>query len=50
LGNLPHVLHDEEYHLANAGFLYDYQFINVDDFMGSFFQQKSSTFVLVIFC
>jgi intron-binding protein aquarius len=34
LGNLPHVLREEEYHLANAGFLYDYQFINVDDYMG----------------
>jgi len=34
LGNLPHVLSLPEYEIANAGFLYDYQVINVEDYNG----------------
>ncbi|KAI1432295.1 hypothetical protein GGR50DRAFT_616219 [Xylaria sp. CBS 124048] len=34
LGNLPHVTSLEEFQTANAGFKYDYQFINVPDYKG----------------
>ncbi|KAI0180108.1 P-loop containing nucleoside triphosphate hydrolase protein [Hypoxylon sp. FL1284] len=34
LGNLPHVESLEEFQTANAGFKYDYQFINVADYKG----------------
>jgi intron-binding protein aquarius len=34
LGNLNHVLTDDVFKKANAGFKYDYQIINVDDFNG----------------
>ncbi|XP_037896069.1 RNA helicase aquarius [Glossina fuscipes] len=34
LDDLEHIRIDKEYQRANAGFLYDYQFINVDDFNG----------------
>ncbi|KAL0930785.1 DEAD helicases superfamily protein [Colletotrichum truncatum] len=34
LGNLPHVESEGEYLNANAGFKYDYQFINVPDYKG----------------
>ena len=34
LGNLPHVESSKEYLTANAGFKYDYQFINVPDYKG----------------
>ncbi|PKS06800.1 hypothetical protein jhhlp_006875 [Lomentospora prolificans] len=34
LGNLPHVEADEEFQTANAGFKYDYQFVNVPDYHG----------------
>eukprot|EP00794_Sanderia_malayensis_P020020 gene20019-21981_t len=34
LGNLPHVLQQPEYQLANAGFAYDYQLIDVGNFNG----------------
>ncbi|KAL2878621.1 hypothetical protein SGCOL_006091 [Colletotrichum sp. CLE4] len=34
LGNLPHVESEGEYSVANAGFKYDYQFINVPDYKG----------------
>lgn len=34
LGNLPHVLNLPEYKKANAGFWFDYQLINVEDFNG----------------
>uniref|UniRef100_A0A8C3RSU6 RNA helicase aquarius n=1 Tax=Chelydra serpentina TaxID=8475 RepID=A0A8C3RSU6_CHESE len=34
LGNLPHVQLLPEFRTANAGFLYDFQLINVDDFHG----------------
>ncbi|KAI1640241.1 P-loop containing nucleoside triphosphate hydrolase protein [Biscogniauxia mediterranea] len=34
LGNLPHVENQQEFQTANAGFKYDYQFINVPDYKG----------------
>ncbi|XP_396990.3 RNA helicase aquarius isoform X1 [Apis mellifera] len=34
LGNLAHVENSPEYLIANAGFLYDFQLINVEDFNG----------------
>lgn len=34
LGNLPHVESQSEFLTANAGFKYDYQFINVPDYKG----------------
>lgn len=34
LGNLPHVETSEEFLTSNAGFKYDYQFINVGDYKG----------------
>ena len=34
LGDLPYVSTAPEYRLANAGLAFDYQFINVEDFMG----------------
>lgn len=34
LGNLPHVEAADEFLAANAGFKYDYQFINVGDYKG----------------
>lgn len=34
LGNLPHVYSSPEFVMANAGFKYDYQFIQVDDYKG----------------
>ncbi|KAI0166061.1 hypothetical protein GGR57DRAFT_4270 [Xylariaceae sp. FL1272] len=34
LGNLPHVENLPKFQIANAGFKYDYQFINVPDYKG----------------
>jgi intron-binding protein aquarius len=34
LGNLPHVVQEREFQLANPGFFYDYQLVNVEDFNG----------------
>ncbi|KAF9974942.1 hypothetical protein BGZ73_001565 [Actinomortierella ambigua] len=34
LGDLPNVLNNPEYKYANPGFVYDYQFINVDNYKG----------------
>ena len=34
LGDLPHVQQRAEYQRANAGFSFDYQVVNVDDFNG----------------
>lgn len=34
LQNLPHVLNMPEYQTSNAGFCFDYQLINVEDFNG----------------
>lgn len=34
LGDLQHVVESQEYRVANAGFAYTYQFINVEDYQG----------------
>lgn len=34
LGSLPHVMVNQEYRLANAGFMFDFQLVNVEDFNG----------------
>jgi len=34
LSSLPHVEAKPEFQQANAGFVYDYQFLNVDDYNG----------------
>lgn len=34
LGNLPHVMDSPEFQVANPGFFFDYQLINVEDFNG----------------
>ncbi|KAG0363594.1 hypothetical protein BGZ54_008106 [Gamsiella multidivaricata] len=34
LGDLPNITEREEFRFANPGFLYDYQFVNVDNFKG----------------
>ena len=44
LGNLPHVLHHPDYKVANAGFSFDYQLINVGDFNGVGESQPSPFF------
>jgi len=44
LGNLPHVLNHPDYKVANAGFSYDYQLINVPDFNGVGESQPSPFF------
>ena len=44
LTNLPNVLTGSEYLNANAGFQYDYQFINVDDYKGQGEAQPTSHF------
>ena len=44
LGNLPHVLSEEEYVTANAGFSFDYQLVNVPDFNGVGESQPSPYF------
>lgn len=44
LGNLPNVMTEPEFLRANAGFRYDYQFINVDDYKGKGESQPSPHF------
>ncbi len=34
LGNLPNVVNDKEFTVANSGFVYDYQLIDVQDYDG----------------
>jgi hypothetical protein len=34
LGNLPHVMIDQEYRLSNPGFVHDFQLIDVQNFNG----------------
>jgi intron-binding protein aquarius len=34
LGNLPNVLHEPEFIHANAGFVHDYQLVDVQDYEG----------------
>ena len=45
LGNLPHVVHGEEFQMANSGFRYDYQFIDVPDYKGAGEMQPSPHFI-----
>ncbi|KAL9122845.1 MAG: hypothetical protein Q9187_000602 [Circinaria calcarea] len=45
LGDLPNVLNGVEYKQANAGFQYDYQFINVPDYKGAGEVQPSPHFI-----
>jgi intron-binding protein aquarius len=45
LGNLPGVENEEEFKLANAGFRFDYQFINVPDYQGVGEREPSPHFV-----
>jgi intron-binding protein aquarius len=45
LGNLPVVETSPEYKLANAGFKFDYQFINVPDYQGSGEREPSPHFI-----
>ena len=47
LGNLPHVLKSPEYQMANAGFLYEYQLINVEDYNGTGESQPNPYFYQV---
>lgn len=44
LGNLPHVLNHPDYKVANSGFSFDYQLINVPDFNGIGESQPSPFF------
>lgn len=48
LGNLKHVENWAEYRTGNAGFCYDYQLINVDDFNGVGESEPSPYFYQVI--
>ena len=57
LGNLPHVLQSHEYQTANAGFQFDCQLINVEDYKGTgetqpnpYFYQVSSDCSIKVFC
>ena len=45
LGDLPNVETGSEFRLANAGFRYEYQFINVPDYQGSGEREPSPHFV-----
>lgn len=45
LGDLPNVLNGAEFKQANAGFRYDYQFINVPDYKGAGEMQPSPHFI-----
>lgn len=45
LGDLPNVLSGAEYQQANAGFRYEYQFINVPDYQGTGEMQPSPHFI-----
>ncbi|OXU23077.1 hypothetical protein TSAR_003253, partial [Trichomalopsis sarcophagae] len=44
LGNLRHVESSPEYQVANAGFLYDFQLINVEDYIGKGESEPSAYF------
>lgn len=58
LGNLPHVQLLPEFSTANAGLLYDFQLINVEDFQGVgesepnpyFYQVRKNMKLLSLFC
>lgn len=45
LGNLPNVQNNDEFLKANAGFKYDYQFINVPDYKGKGEMEPTPHFV-----
>lgn len=45
LDNLPHVTASQEYQAANAGFKYDFQFIDVPDYKGSGEREPTPHFV-----
>jgi intron-binding protein aquarius len=45
LGNLPHLLTTAEFSHANAGFQYDYQFIDVPDYQGQGEREPSPHFI-----
>ena len=45
LGDLPHVLSSPEYRVANAGFRYEYQFVDVPDYKGRGEMQPSPHFI-----
>jgi len=45
LGNLPAVETEPEFKLANAGFMYDYQFIDVSDYQGVGEREPSPHFI-----
>ncbi|KAK2786907.1 hypothetical protein FQN51_003462 [Onygenales sp. PD_10] len=45
LGNLPSVEQNEEFKLANPGFKFDYQFINVPDYQGVGEREPSPHFI-----
>ena len=45
LGDLPHVLSSPEFRIANAGFRYEYQFIDVPDYKGRGEMQPSPHFI-----
>ena len=45
LGNLPHTQTQKEFLTANAGFKYDYQFINVPDYKGKGETEPTSHFI-----
>ncbi|KIW71790.1 hypothetical protein PV04_00026 [Phialophora macrospora] len=45
LGNLPHLLSQPEFACANAGFRYDYQFIDVPDYQGAGEREPTPHFI-----
>jgi intron-binding protein aquarius len=45
LGNLPHVQESREFLTSNAGFKYDYQFINVPDYKGQGEREPTPHFI-----
>lgn len=45
LGDLPHTKSEKEFLTANAGFKYDYQFINVPDYKGKGETEPTSHFI-----
>ncbi|EEH20512.2 hypothetical protein PABG_02743 [Paracoccidioides brasiliensis Pb03] len=45
LGNLPSVEENEEFKLANPGFKFDYQFVNVSDYQGVGEREPSPHFI-----
>lgn len=49
LGNLSHVERMPEYQLANAGFTFDFQLINVEDFEGAGETELRPFFYQVLF-